>query len=440
MSATKEKMLIKVSAAANNNKFYHVILNDNDTVTKRWGRVGTDGTSTTEQGGSTLFEYIVNQKINRGYKPTSILSVEDTAVENLKDVAHKVLRSDNTKADPVLESLIDRLVAANRHDIMQASGGMIKVNTSGVITTPLGLVNLESLEQASKILKIIRRAKNDQKVNLIEEYLTLVPQKVPSQRGWEESFLSSKEEIQKQKDFVSQLADSIKWHEAEVETQKKAASGEIDLAEKYKDLFAFKLSILDSKGSEFKRINKMFESSKNRHHSHTARSLKLKRVFQLNSDVIEAKYSEALRNVGNEKTLWHGTQAFNVLSILRQGLIVPPLRGTSYVTTGRMFGDGVYFSDQSTKSLGYANGGYWNNGVADGNCFMFLSDVAMGREFKPSYFNNESLNKAHYGHDRFGKKFNSINVKGGTCNVMNNEMIVWDTDQIKLKYLCEFGK
>jgi poly [ADP-ribose] polymerase len=71
---------------------------------------------------------------------------------------------------------------------------------------------------------------------------------------------------------------------------------------------------------------------------------------------------------------------------------------------------------------------------------MFLNDVVMGHEFRPKFWNAESLNKAHKGKGRIsGKPFHSINVQGGTCGVLNNEIIVWDTDQINIKYLCEFA-
>lgn len=41
-----------------------------------------------------------------------------------------------------------------------------------------------------------------------------------------------------------------------------------------------------------------------------------------------------LRNWGNEMMLWHGTRAFNILSIFKVGLIIPR-SGGSYHITGR---------------------------------------------------------------------------------------------------------
>lgn len=94
-----------------------------------------------------------------------------------------------------------------------------------------------------------------------------------------------------------------------------------------------------------------------------------------------------------------------------------------------MFGNGVYFSDQSTKSLNYASG-YWDGKAKDNNCFMFLSDVAMGKEFTPS---SSSHNLPKPGYD-------STYAVGGKSGVMNNEMIVYSLNQINLTYLVEFCK
>lgn len=125
--------------------------------------------------------------------------------------------------------------------------------------------------------------------------------------------------------------------------------------------------------------------------------------------------------------LWHGTRAHNVLSILKGGLIIPTSAG-GYTITGRMFGDGVYFSDQSTKSLNYAYG-YWGGGSRDHNCFMLLAKVAMGKAYTPPGPTQ-----------RLPAGYDSMFAKGGRSGVQNNEMIVYKLPQAHLSYLCEFDQ
>ena len=93
-----------------------------------------------------------------------------------------------------------------------------------------------------------------------------------------------------------------------------------------------------------------------------------------------------------------------------------------------MFGDGLYFSSQSTKSLNYAQG-YWDGGPRDNNCFMFLCDVAMGTYHVPS---GPSSQLHKHGHD-------SIWAKPGKSGIQNDEMIVFRTSQVNIRYLVEFS-
>jgi poly [ADP-ribose] polymerase len=133
--------------------------------------------------------------------------------------------------------------------------------------------------------------------------------------------------------------------------------------------------------------------------------------------------------VGNVKELWHGTRIGNLLSIMKGGFVIPP--SNSSHCTGRMFGNGVYFSDQSTKSLNYAMGyAPGQRGGVSYDCFMFVNDVAMGKEYIPSG-PSSSLDATKLGYD---STFAMANRSG----VMNNEMIVYATHQINPVYLVEF--
>ena len=195
------------------------------------------------------------------------------------------------------------------------------------------------------------------------------------------------------------------------------------------DYVAYQLLITQKQIKSFIKFAKprtiFFDESKNG--SHVSSHLKLKNVFELTNNDMNARFEAVAKKIGNTKMFWHGTRAFNVLSILKNGLIIPK-NGGSYHITGRMFGDGLYFSDQSTKSLNYSYG-YWDGGAKDSNCFMFVADVAMGKEYIPSGPGN---NFPKPGYD-------SVFAKAHKSGVMNNEMIVYDINQANLRYLCEFG-
>jgi poly [ADP-ribose] polymerase len=126
----------------------------------------------------------------------------------------------------------------------------------------------------------------------------------------------------------------------------------------------------------------------------------------------------------NMQELWHGTKKSNIISIFKNGFVIPPQNAKH--CTGRMFGTGIYLSDQSTKALNYSYG--WWSGSRDKNCYMFLCDVMMGREYIPS----GSCSSRPFGYD-------SIFAKAGKSGVINNEMIV-PLGQVNPKYLVEFSE
>ncbi|CAD6186973.1 unnamed protein product [Caenorhabditis auriculariae] len=72
----------------------------------------------------------------------------------------------------------------------------------------------------------------------------------------------------------------------------------------------------------------------------------------------------------NQIYLWHGTRAFNLLSILKDGILVDPPNTSR---NGQLFGSGVYLSDAFEKSLNYCQES------ANGDKYMLLCKVAMGK-------------------------------------------------------------
>jgi poly [ADP-ribose] polymerase len=174
----------------------------------------------------------------------------------------------------------------------------------------------------------------------------------------------------------------------------------------------------------YDRIKNMFKATS--HQSHSCSHLKLSEVYEVDITTMRERFEQYGKPIGNIRQYWHGTRVANVLSILHKGLIIPP-SSASHVC-GRMFGDGLYFSDQSTKSLNYSYG-YWDGRSKDNNCFMFLADVAMGKQYTPTN-TYERL-------PRTG--FDSTFAQAGKSGVNNNEMIVYNVNQCNLRYLCKFA-
>lgn len=439
MANKDETMLIYVDTINNNNKFYHVTLDENGMVTKRWGRVGAEGTVSTESTGRYGYDKIIRAKEKKGYRVTNINATHVTTTASVNSMSLEKVAQKHLNADPsntFVAKLISRLVSANKHQIMEKSGGQIQISDDGIVRTALGIVNQRTINEARTILhRLMQAHTNTNLISDLEEYLTLIPQDIGRRRGWHTDFLAI-ENLNQQSSFLNQLESSVQWYDKTV----AAAKADAETNEDDKDhsgLFRMRLSHLDPSDPRFKHIEKAYLKSRNTRHASS--NMKLVNVFIVEDKGNEEAFNKAAKELGNVKELWHGTSVANILSILTKGLFIPKSGGGDGIQiAGRMFGDALYFSPQSSKSLNYSTG-FWHGTRQNSSCFMFFNDIVMGNEFRPTHWDYTQQNKAYKGTDSKGKPYNSINVKGGTCRVLNDEIMVWNTDQINLKYLCEFS-
>lgn len=427
-NVTRRVMLVKVDTNANNNKFYELSLMPDGSVHCRYGRVGAPGVTQVYHGGQAKFDSQMAAKKKKGYAEVDLIdapagmnsagSAKSVASASLAQAAKKGLLKE--ASDAALSKLIDSWAAANRHQIEMASGGMMSVSASGAVSTPVGIVSAASIAQARDLLPQIAST-HDRR--LIEQYLTYVPQDFGRTRGWESRFESA-DEIARQSLFLDQLDGSV----AMAASMAKADGGKAD---EPAAIFRYKL-VRVTDPEKVADARRRFESTKNGMHQSSA--LSLKNLYAvIDSEPHVGNWNAAAKAHGNVRRLWHGTGTANLLSMFHRGFVVPSSRsGSTIQVTGRMFGDGAYFSDQSTKSLNYAQGGTWG-GTRNDHCFMFLCDVVMGKEHRPSTY-GDAVSAAK----RAGCQ--SVYAKGGTASVRNNEMIVWDLKQVRISYLCEFGR
>lgn len=152
-------------------------------------------------------------------------------------------------------------------------------------------------------------------------------------------------------------------------------------------------------------------------------------------DLDNAKLIEKYEKT-NTALLWHGTRSVNVSGILRTGFRFPKeLRNTGVSFAGAMFGEGTYFADDYKKSFGYTSlkGSYWSGGsggFSNRGAFMFLADVFLG---------NPHVAPRSFGYTNYPDGTHSIFGKAGvTSHLQNNEWIIFEKSQQRLRYLVEF--
>ena len=169
---------------------------------------------------------------------------------------------------------------------------------------------------------------------------------------------------------------------------------------------------------------------------------------------------------GNKTLLWHGTRGENLIGIMQTGFRIAP---SDAMKTGSMFGEGVYFSDILNKSLQYSQTSNANQfGSIEtkklAKKYVFICEVALGNPLQllnaqdvkgiPNSEHQSVMGYGRLGPDPKGHIYmpNGCAVPLGnlidspplakfgkeTFGLQHNEYIVYDTSQIRIRYIIEF--
>lgn len=429
MAVLRKEMLVKTSVDGNNNKFWSIELHDDFSLHVRNGRIGGKGQDqppihcSNEAQAIRTLETKMRAKLRDEYQVFTGISTSSAPSQSLGRMALEMAASQQirTNSQAVVSELVKRLVQANIHSILKNTD--LKYDeSSGVFATPLGIVTKESIEEARLLLtKIGKHINGDdftsQEIKaLLASYLMLIPQKV-GRKVDVQALLPNSEAIQKQSGILDDLESSIE-QVAQLKVQQGQEEQKVPEIEK---IFACEIEIEDDP-AVLADIERFYRSTEQR--MHDSYGYKIKTVFKVKIDAMHDAFELDGAKLTNIQRLWHGSRPGNLLSILKSGLIIPPFNKA--FCAGRNYGNGVYFSDQSTKSLNYATG--WWAGKREDQCFMFLADVAMGKHYVPNS-TNDDLPKAGY---------DSSFARAGQSGVQNNEMIVYRTSQARISHMVEF--
>ena len=422
-------VLTLTNISGNNNKFWKYAILDTNDVVFEWGRIGYSGDSMKKSFSSldkaqSAAHIKMRSKESKGYVKQEVIETGKAISVSPNATLESVAVSQISNNSTVVEELIKKLAKLNIHEILASTTMTYNVDT-GLFSTPIGIVSSNSITEARKLLismsDYILNGKFDNVKyhEMLQKYLTYIPQNV-GMKLRADTLYTSNDDIIKQNSILDSLEASL----LTANTQPIAPEVETEIPEVPK-IFNVTVDLVEDK-KIIDRITKKFKSTLNR--SHSSHSYKLFRAYSISMPDNKARFSPVAEKLGNVQEYWHGTQISNVLSILKQGLVIP--KSNAPHVCGRMYGNGVYFSDQSTKSLNYASRQLHGGKGKNDNCFMFLADVAMGKSYTPSRASSD-LPKPGY---------DSTYAIGGKSGVQNNEMIVYNIDQVDLTYLVEFEK
>lgn len=197
------------------------------------------------------------------------------------------------------------------------------------------------------------------------------------------------------------------------------------------------MEILDKNTNEFNIISTYVA---NTHAPTHDLRLEIIDIIKLNKDTETQNFRA---DIQNRQFLWHGSRMSNMAGILSQGLkIAPPEAPVS----GYMFGKGIYTADMVSKSANYCN-------AIETEGFLLLCEVALGEmQLLTDAKNIKKPPKGKHSVKGLGQTYpdpkqeekiddivvpcgKPVTSKSAGLTLLYNEYIVYDENQIRLRYL-----
>ncbi|XP_014776883.1 poly [ADP-ribose] polymerase 2 isoform X1 [Octopus bimaculoides] len=456
-------MLNQTNALNNNNKFYLIQLLQQDNsrhyyVWLRWGRVGYKGQTnlidcaldlnnaidvfTKKFHDKTKNDWSERHKFKQVSGKYDLIQM-DYSTQGKDDVdgnntkKESVCKVPDSKLDPSLQKLI-KLIS----DIDSMKETVIEMKYDAQ-KAPLGRLTVKQIQAGYQALKKIAACIEKKNFgaslsSACDEFYT----RIPHTFGMRKPPVIRDEQTVKEK---IQLLEALGDIEIAINILKQGDMSENPIDKTYKSLEC-ELTLVSSDHPDFKLVSNYLQNT----HAVTHNSYRMQ-LMEVYSCTKMAEHNQFV-DYGNRMLLWHGSRLTNWVGILSRGLRIAPPEAP---VTGDMFGKGIYFADMSSKSANYCFATKKRNiGLA------LLCEVSLGEIHE--------LLEANYYADRLPPGKNSVkglgrvaphpssyqtlkdgmiipNGAGSDTGVVNpagytlnyNEYVVYDTRQVKMKYLVK---
>lgn len=405
MSATTDKKYAKLVmvTGANNNKYYEMIYEGGSVFTINYGRI--ESTKTTLQKPISKWNSIYNEKVGKGYKDiTHTVSV--TVDTNTKAA------DDNTTLAQIQDAKVAKFLALMK----QYTDGLVaKTYTVKAKDVTQAQVD-EAQTHLDALLKINKKDETAINSKLLELYM-VIPRYMSKVQNYLLPNINLDKVLQQEQDNLDAMAAQVSMIKTD-KTDSKKDKKEQKQAK----------TLLDVLG-----VSHMKEIDGHKDIEYLTKQLsknKIQAIFEVQKPEHDAVFDKWMATQKNKETrfLLHGTRCTSVIPIIEQGLKIRP-QG-NYQFSGKVYGDGNYFSETCSKSLNYT--GYDNDQV------LLVFEVHTGKPFvydgwyKGNSFTLNYKNLQERGYD-------STFVKAGG-GLLNTEIIAYKEQQCRIKYIIWYKR
>lgn len=412
VKAADEKRYVKLVMVTgeNNNKFYEMVYNGGNTFTAKWGRI--ELTEKSKQYPIDNWESVYREKTKKGYKDVSAMVAVDVEEETIVPDKYAAIK------DVSVRNFIE-LMRKYTDDLVKKT-----------YSVKADKVSRKQVDEAQAILDDLVKMdhKDENKINtrLIELY-GVIPRFMKDVRNHILPTLDIKKALTQEQDNLDAMSSQVATLE---KAKAKAARAALKLGKSsktevsvptYIEAMGIDMVEASDKGKKnFQDILDQLNKAKN----------KVIGVYEINKSAEEERFDTWLKKQKNTQTrfLIHGTRCTSVIPILREGLKIRPVGNFQF--SGKVYGDGNYFSEITTKSLGYTG--------HDNDQILLVYEVHTGNPF--TYEGWYRGNKFGLNYKELSSRgYDSTYVKAGN-GLRNSEIIAYREEQARIKYLIHIKR
>lgn len=385
----KYAKLIMVTAD-NNNKYYEMTENPSGGFDVKYGRI--ESTAQTGSYPMSQWDAKYREKVRKGYidKTHTVLVTEEV----VKDSDEKLAKIEEAKVEHFLS--------------------LMKKYTDGLVsktyTVKAANVTQEQVDNAQGFLDALKKTKKTDTTAINALLLQLymeIPRRMDNVRNYLLPNINLDKVLEQEQDNLDAMASQVKMLKPKKTDTKKKKEDK---------------TMLDILGI------KMKEAKPPKEVEYLIKQLTSKKIdgfFEIQKEEHDKIFDSWMAKQKNKETriLIHGTKCSSVIPIIEQGLKIRP--AGNYQFSGKVYGDGNYFSETCSKSLKYT--GY------DKDKILLVYEVHVGKAFVyDGWFRGNSFALTYKNLQDRG--FDSTFVKAGG-GLLNTEIIAYKEEQCRIKYI-----
>lgn len=398
MSTTTQKQYKKLIMVTpdNNNKYYEMIWEGGSTFTVNYGRVESTKQTCTYSYSHWNSKY--NEKVKKGYKDvTDLVAVEvhcettQTGPKKYKDIEDAKVAAFVAAMQAYTNGLVARTYSVKSDRVSQA-----QVDKAQAI-----LDDLAELAKAPKVDKTVVNTKLVELYTIIPRYIKDVRQAILPHIDLDKTLVQEQDNLDAMR---SQVNVNVKNEAKKKKTPEKQEPEQ---------------TFLDVLGVQMKEI---ISNEEIEYYVKQVSGKSVKAVFEVCKPREDADFHSWLSRQKDKRTsiVLHGTKCTSVVPILEQGLKIRPTGNFQF--TGKVYGNGNYFSEEPETSLGYTG--------CDKDKVLLVYEVHTGNPFVYGSRNGVQLN------------YRSLQQNGYDCTVLagyrskrRQMVIAYNETQSRIRYI-----